>query len=212
MGKFNKGILGSFRGKVGNIIGSKWKGISYMRSLSEVSSKPPTEKQIMVRARFSFASKFLQPIGPVIRIGYKGFDNKQSAQNAAMSEFINNAITGDYPAYKVNYEQLKIAKGTLEVAQNYATNLDNGNISFTWDDISNNTTVNGDNHAVLLAIADGYPPNYSIAEFTRKEKTAHLQCPIVPAGTKVYCYLYFFSDQEKVTVCNSLLAGTITTV
>ena len=35
MGKINLGILGSFSGKVGNVVGGKWKGISYMRA------KPP---------------------------------------------------------------------------------------------------------------------------------------------------------------------------
>ena len=30
MGKINLVILGSFSGKVGNVVGGKWKGISYM--------------------------------------------------------------------------------------------------------------------------------------------------------------------------------------
>lgn len=211
MGKFNKGILGSFTGKVGNIIGSKWKGISYMRSLSDVSSRPPTEKQIIVRARFAFASKFLQALGPVIKIGFKGYEKKQSPQNAAMSEFINHAIKGDYPSYAADFEKLRIAKGTLEVAKNYGISLAGTTLTYSWEDNANSTKENGDNKAVLLALAEGFPPSYSIAEFTRDEKAATLASPSVPAGTKVYCYLFFYSDKEKITVCNSLLAGTVTT-
>ena len=34
MGTINKGILGGFSGKVGNVVGGTWKGIDYMRSKS----------------------------------------------------------------------------------------------------------------------------------------------------------------------------------
>ncbi len=38
MGTFNKGILGGFSGKVGNVIVSNWKGKDVVRSLLEKST------------------------------------------------------------------------------------------------------------------------------------------------------------------------------
>ena len=34
MGTIKQGILGGFSGKVGTVVGSSWKGISYMRGLA----------------------------------------------------------------------------------------------------------------------------------------------------------------------------------
>lgn len=43
MGTIKQGILGGFSGKVGTVIGSSWKGISYMRSRAQSVKNPRTE-------------------------------------------------------------------------------------------------------------------------------------------------------------------------
>jgi hypothetical protein len=52
MGKINRGILGGFTGKVGNVVGSSWKGIETMRALPISVLNPRTTAQISNRARF----------------------------------------------------------------------------------------------------------------------------------------------------------------
>ena len=61
MGKYIKGILGSFLGKVGTVIGSSWKGIEYMRSRGKKSSKPPTQAQLIQQAKFKLLVRFVIP-------------------------------------------------------------------------------------------------------------------------------------------------------
>lgn len=134
MGKFQKGILGSFTGKEGNIIGSKWKGITYMRSLSDRSHIKPSERQIIQRARFAYASKFSHPLRPVIRIGYRTQSIKKSPYNAAMSHFMSHVLEGEYLDFTINYERLKLSKGSLVVGNNYTVNINGENLDFTWSD------------------------------------------------------------------------------
>ena len=62
MGTYSKGILGSFTGKVGTVIGSSWNGIDYMRSLPRPSSKAPTALQLAQREKFGLVTKFVAPI------------------------------------------------------------------------------------------------------------------------------------------------------
>ncbi|HEY1061659.1 MAG TPA: DUF6266 family protein, partial [Daejeonella sp.] len=69
MGTYKKGILGSFSGKVGTVVGSSWNGIEYMRSLPKPSSKAPTDLQMLQRAKLGMATGFLQPISALINIG-----------------------------------------------------------------------------------------------------------------------------------------------
>ena len=209
MGKFNKGILGGFTGKVGNIIGSKWKGITYMRSLSERSGYEPTEKQIIHRAKFAYASKFLQPLHPVLKVGFRTQSNKKSPQNAAMSELMTNAIEGEYPSLNINFDKLRMAKGSLIVGNKYQVILNTDSIDFTWSDSEQTLKDHGSNFAVMVAIAEGYYPTYSLDEFTRDSGAGSIVLPEAPSGSTIYCYLAFAHQERNMEVSNSKLVGTV---
>ena len=53
MGTIKKGILGGFSGKVGNVIGSSWKGISYMRSMPQNVTQTRSAAQSAQKERFA---------------------------------------------------------------------------------------------------------------------------------------------------------------
>ena len=53
MGIIKRGILGGFSNKVGNVVGSSWKGIATMRVLPLSVANPRTASQIAVRTAFS---------------------------------------------------------------------------------------------------------------------------------------------------------------
>ena len=55
MGTIKQGILGGFSGKVGTVVGSSWKGISYMRGQAQSVKNPRTAKQMAQRDKFSLA-------------------------------------------------------------------------------------------------------------------------------------------------------------
>ena len=46
MGKYEVGVLGNFDGKIGTVVGARWKGITYMRHKGRKSTKPPTASQL----------------------------------------------------------------------------------------------------------------------------------------------------------------------
>ena len=52
MGTIKQGILGGFSGKVGTVIGSSWKGISYMKGRAQSTKNPKTAAQTMQRNYF----------------------------------------------------------------------------------------------------------------------------------------------------------------
>ena len=72
MGIINQGILGGFSGKVGPIVGFRWKSNYYIRARAAKVSNPRTPKQQEQRGKFATAFSFLKAIKPFIRIGYKG--------------------------------------------------------------------------------------------------------------------------------------------
>ena len=57
MAIIKRGILGGFSNKIGNVVGTSWKGISVMRSLPQSVHNPRTEAQEEQRTNFAVTSK-----------------------------------------------------------------------------------------------------------------------------------------------------------
>lgn len=108
MGVILQGILGGFSGKVGPVVGGKWKDIDYMRSYV-VPANPNTGSQQTVRAKFSALVALARGILTTILQPYwDPFYSNQSGFNA----FISNsyALTN---AAGVPNATLQVTKGTL---------------------------------------------------------------------------------------------------
>ena len=209
MGKYGNGILGGFNGKVGNVVGATWKGITYMKAIQNTGNKKATEKQIVQRAKFGFAAQFLQPLYPVIQIGFKTLGIKQSAQNAAIAHLLNYAITGEYPAFAVDYENLYLAKGSIKVADSASIVVEDDHITFNWNDTDKAMKLLGEEQALLVGISNGYYPSYSIDEYTRENRTGALSFPNAPSGSLVHCYLAFAETENLKRASNSIYLGTV---
>lgn len=113
MGKISQGVLGGFSGKVGNVVGGTWKGIDYMRIKPANVSNPRTAGQVDQRSKFTITLRFLQTMTDFLRVGFKLYANKMTQFNAAMSYNLNNAITGTYPNFSVDYANALVSRGVF---------------------------------------------------------------------------------------------------
>ena len=107
MGIINKGILGGFSGNVGPVVGSTWKGITYMKSLPNKKSKTSTVKQIEQQLKFALIMRFTQTMTALLELTYKAYANGMTAFNAAFAYNIQNAVTGNSPDFEVDYQKRK---------------------------------------------------------------------------------------------------------
>lgn len=114
MAIIKNGVLGGFSGKVGNIVGSSWRGIAYVRSLPRRSKKEPSEKQLAHRMKFKLAFAFVNPIRALINLGYR--DSKiryTTAVGQLLGTIMQTAVVGEYPDLKLDPKQIKISRGSL---------------------------------------------------------------------------------------------------
>lgn len=82
MGTLKRGILGGFSGKVGNIVGSSWKGIAVIKTLPLSVANPRTTAQTNQRSDFKatalFASQilagFIKPLWDRFASGMSGYN------------------------------------------------------------------------------------------------------------------------------------------
>lgn len=208
MGKINQGILGGFSGKVGSVVGGNWKGINYMRVHTKPTN-PNSEKQINQRSKFSLALSFLQPITPFLRVGYKLFTAKQTAFNAAMSQVLTNAITGDAPDAVIDYTAIAVSKGNLTTAQTAAFTYESGQITITWSDNSGTGTAKATDKAMYVV----YNPAkvdavYETAGALRSAMSQIVSLPAEWVGDIVQIYVAFISDDSS-NVANSVYVGSV---
>lgn len=155
MGKINRGILGGFTGKVGNVVGSSWKGIETMRALPISVLNPRTTAQVGNRTRFgsisTLAAAMLTTIVKPLNdrfasrmSGYNMFTSRNSSAFNASGSFVpgnlvlstgklgstpieGNAVSGDY-TMRVNWDAVPVGSYQMPSDKVYAAVIDENGV------------------------------------------------------------------------------------
>jgi hypothetical protein len=208
MARFKKGILGGFSGKVGNVVGGSWKGIDYMRSLSQRRKGNPTPAQQAQQAKFKLAVQFLQPFSAVLSIGFRDQAVAMTGPNSAMRLVMGNAILGDYPDYSIDYAKVLISRGDLPNAAEASVSAAGTTLGFTWSDNSDGVRATPTDQALLVV----YCPELKQVEWRlntaqRAGAGATLEVPAF-AGMEVQVWLSFVRADGRKTA-NSRHLGAV---
>ena len=146
-----------------------------------------------------------------LRVGYKLYANKMTQFNSAMSYQLQNAITGVYPDFSIDYTKVLVSKGALlraEAATGVSTEA--GVVKLSWTD---NSTSGGakatDKALIMLHNGDKKVAVYDTAGSARSVGTQSLSVPVDFSGDEVQAYLGFISE-DGTEVSNSVYVGAIT--
>jgi len=207
MGIYVKGLLGAFSGKVGNIVGSNWRSIDYLRSLPKPSRKPATAVQIAHRAKFALAIEFLSPLREVINIGFNDTGSKKmTAFNKATNELLKT-IEGQYPDFIVPYNTVKFSKGSLgNVTAVIDKNMD-GNTEVTWSPALTRLAAAADDVVHIILYQEEEQDYYVFQDATRIEGSYTIDPEGMGTGEFHVWILVISHDNKKRS--NSKYYGTI---
>ena len=195
MGTIKQGILGGFSGKVGTVVGSSWKGLSYMRGQAQSVKNPRTAKQMAQRDKFALALSFIRPIQSFIKVGFKTYAVHQSEFNAAMSYTLKNAIKGTYPSFTIDFAQAMVSRGSLAKPLNIQKQNNDNEIAVSWQDNSGTANALDTDFAMLMAYnADKQEAVYDMTSTCRGDEGSSLRYPSDWAGDTVHIYLAFVSE------------------
>jgi hypothetical protein len=193
MAIYNKGILGSFTGRLGNVIGTHWKGKAVMKSVPAASVKRTnSEAQNAQRIRFGIASKLLSTMLPAVEIGW--YNSAKSARitemNAAMSYTLKNAFEPDDTT--IDYSKVLISKGEMHLPASIL-NISklNKDVTFEWD------WQNFDDHDTS-AMCCLYCPELNdtlYGNIKAEENALTLKVPALWRGHEVHAWIYFATFQ-----------------
>lgn len=138
MARFNKGVQGGYSGKMGNVVGSSWRQIDYIRSLPRLKkNRTITEKQLAQRMRFAMAVNFLAPLKDVMNIGFRDrSQGRATGYNIGLKRFLTETIIGEYPDYQVDYSNLVLSTGSVgPLLGPKLEPITNGGVLMTWTPI-----------------------------------------------------------------------------
>jgi len=153
MARLTEGLLSGISGRVGPIVGSNWNGINYVRSRphrSKSKSKQSTA-QLEQQAKFSLATKFLQPMKDLTMVTFRDYAGKMTGFNNAISHTLKNAVYGIYPDLKIDYRLTLIAKGMLpNGVEPKVSSIGDDSIRFNWKDNSGMGIAKAEDKALLV--------------------------------------------------------------
>jgi len=211
MGKFIKGILGGFSGKIGNVIGAYHRGVDYMRSLPRKSSKAATLPQLNQRMRFKTVMGFLRPIVAFIRVGYQMYKGTETPFNAAVAYHLENAVTGVYPNLVIDFAEVRLSKGDLlQVYQAEVSTEVGHELKLDWlnnagplsPELTDEATV-----VVYNPMKDLFVALQGAA--VRSALTYTLALPGDFVGDQVHVYMYFVGAKRS---SDSVYLGAVTVI
>lgn len=217
MATFKQGIHGKFSGRVGNIVGSSWKGKGVMRIMPASVSNPKTGKQLNQRSRFGMAVKLVHAHGELVRTGFRPWAIGMSAHNAAVSYNLAHAFTGEYPDVSIDFSRVLISKGDLASVRNLtAASTSPDLLTLNWDDNSAQSGARGTDRlmASLFDAESGTAALYPLAA-TRADAAAELSIPYGWSGRSVQVLAFFISEggvggtDSKQLVSDSVWGGNI---
>jgi hypothetical protein len=149
------GPLGTFRGPIGNIVGSMWKGKQVIRQKQTAVRTHFTELQIQQQIKFSLIMKLLQPLTELVKQSFSQDPADMTRHNKAFSLNYHRAITGTYPDFKINYSLVILGRGKLSGAANISCSFSgNGLLRCGWTNFAFDENSRPDDKAYLVTYCE----------------------------------------------------------
>ncbi|MBB3187230.1 DUF6266 family protein [Microbacter margulisiae] len=207
MSKVNSFAYGEISGKFGNTVGAvDKKGNTTMREY-RAPSDPKTENQMRQRNRFSFVNTELSLMKLMFKQTYVACKTKEELRKAGWGA-VNNAVSGDYPDFSVNYENLVIARGSLPKLEKITvTTTGDTKVNATWD----TTPFLGIDPADQVKFVFTNPDSkiWHMAEEVskRSEGAVDIQLPVVWTGIEVHCWAFTMRLDGKATSTSQYISA-----
>lgn len=201
------GMFDSFSGKVGNLVGSKWRDIAVVRRRPIRKNKNVSEEQLQQHAKFELVANFLRSMKSVVNEAYSPYKN-MSGRNSAFSDIISRkALIGDYPNYKLDFKEVSVTKGKMDNTTADISVAEVASVRFRWDkELYGNMRL--DDKAMLIAYNPATGRTYfSLGKAIRNDGEGILQLPTL-TGAEVETWLSFTDVKGKLSA-DSLYTGRV---
>ncbi len=196
MATFKQGAHGGYTGRVGNIVGSSWKGKSVMKIRPAKVNNPRTELQQANRGRFQLMGRFLSSQNRLVRIGWNAVAKNTTPFNEAMRYNLAQAITGAAPDWFIDFSMVKLSSGQMPVPANLqVTATPPLGLHLIWQNNSNHELA-ADSDLLMLGVYDATSgEGYTLSGgFIRAQESAAIVLPDNWVGRTVEVFVFMVSS------------------
>ncbi|WP_316751593.1 DUF6266 family protein [Pedobacter gandavensis] len=201
MGSYNPGAFGSFRGRVGHVVATKWKGKDIVKNLPAKTTKKASIAQLAQRKRFEFLNRFMGQFSDLIHIGYRtAAGNRFIPMNLACAYHLKHAVIGDYPDYQMDYSKLKLSfhKGIDPVVKPELALLNGEAVILNWQMPEfRSITTRADDLAYILVYNREKDHSVKHEGPRRSDLRAEISMPESFIGDTLHCWIFFVSLDGK---------------
>lgn len=191
MAVIKRGILGGFQGKIGNVVGTSWKGISVMKAMPLSVANPRTAGQVAQRSAFTIVSQLGSKIlATIIKPLNDRFAQEESGYNLFLRRSISAFVgTGfDLP------QNIEIARGKLDLNGITAVTELPGNdgVQIAWTSTAGtgNALVGDESYVLILdEVANVVYAGQRLDRGTAGNQLEQIYFPGYVSGQPYYIYL-----------------------
>jgi hypothetical protein len=151
MGIVLNGLLGGFSGKVGPVIGCRYKGKTYLRSLPGKRKGPPTEAQLAQQVKFGMMGAFNADMHELFRHTFDYVGNSLLKSKIAFGQNLKYAVMGEYPDFYIDFSRVILSKGLLDNVGVISAAVKGGKIRLKWYDNNGVGLTRNDDEVILVA-------------------------------------------------------------
>lgn len=200
MAVIKRGVLGGFSGKVANVVGSSWKGISVMRSLPLSVANPRTNAQIKVRNKFSRVAYFGSALlSTIVKPLWDRFAQEMSGYNAFVRA---NYRSWDGVSEFGDSDQFIMSQGKLgQTPIETAAIIGGGTgVNIAWNSVPQGS-YQQDTDDAYVVVFDGNPNLVFSGKLSAKrmEGEAQIDIPVEYQGDTTY-YVHLAFAREDGTI------------
>lgn len=194
------GILGTFSGKVGTVVGSTNKnGEGIIRAWSKKTRGQASQSQQKQQSRFGRVTGFMSPLNFLIKNSFKRVaGNAMLPFNYACQLALNTVFGNDAQNTVLDYSKVSISDGKLAREKTISATLIGDNVHFEWSDSSAQMRCES-NDAVILVVYNVTQGevSYSDGTFMRSTKSGEVALPYTESGDTLLFYLCFRSATDS---------------
>jgi hypothetical protein len=154
--------------------------------------KKRSPRQLELQLKFNLASQVTKPMLRFLPITYGNVFGKMAPRDKAFSYNFKNAIIGNYPNCKIDFDAVKVSRGKLVNSHTADSYCSEGNIHFNWTNLKVNNASDNDISVLVSFCPVKKKCIYNVNGPLRKEEKAKLDVGEFK-GHVVHTYLSFMS-------------------
>ncbi|MBB6498380.1 DUF6266 family protein [Pedobacter cryoconitis] len=208
-------VLTGIRGKIGTVVIYRWKDKVCARSKPATAHKK-AKRSVLQQAqanKMKLLSPILNATAKFLKIGFKqrALERNITANNAAKSINLLNAIKGEFPEQEINWEAILVSDGELTKPENVKVTITSKTFHFTWDE--NKNIIGSQNDRAIILLYDSVQPHFhaSYSGARRSELKDSISLSSYQFKGKTFEVFIAFKDVMSDQVSRSVYCGRFKT-